>query len=104
VTVDHAREGELMRADQRKVSIQHGVIWPPLKYLVVLIDSNRDLQVVVLSGNDHILVSASPGVVDLNHIHLLGEFELALNEEEIFLFLTRALVLKYYRLELAIKG
>ena len=93
-----------MRADEREVSIQHGVIWPPLKYLVVLIDSNRNLQVVVLSGNDHVLVPASSGVVDLDHIHLLGEFELALDKEEVFLVLTRALVLKYYRLEFAIES
>ena len=93
-----------MRSDQREISIQHRVIWPPLKYLVVLIDSNRNLQVVVLSGNDHVLVPATPGVVDLNHIHLLGEFELALNEEEVFFVLTRALVLEYYRLEFAIES
>ena len=85
-----------MRAYQRKVSIQNGIIWPPLKYLVVLIDSYRDLQVVVLSSNDYVLVPAASGVVDLDHIYLLGEFDLFLNEEEIFLVLTRALVLKNY--------
>ena len=104
MAVDHAWEGKLMRAYQREISIQHRVILPPLKYLVVLIDGNRNLQVVVLSSNDHVLVPASTGVVNLDHIQLLSEFELTFNEEEIFLVLTRALVLKYYRLELAIEG
>ena len=93
-----------MRSNQREVSIQHRIIWPPLKYLVFLIDGNRNLQVVVFSGNDYVLVPATPGVVDLDHIHLLSEFEIFLYEEEVFLVLTRALVLKNYRLKLAIEG
>jgi hypothetical protein len=104
VAVDHAWEGKLMRADQREVSIQHRVIRSPLEYLVVLIDGNRDLQVVILSGHDHVLVLAAPGVVDLDHIYLLGQFELAIYEEEILLVLTLALVMQYYRLELAIES
>jgi hypothetical protein len=40
VAVDLAREGEIVRADKREVSIEHGVLIWPGKYLIILIDAN----------------------------------------------------------------
>jgi hypothetical protein len=65
VRVDVAWKRKLMRANQWEINIENGVFCLLLQYLIVLIKCNAKLQVMIVYGDNQLIIGILPPILDL---------------------------------------